>query len=892
MVGMVRMPGRDIVSFGGPGLCLVRDAFNSRAKNTMADKVQSRGLTRRLTQVAFSVSALAGSGWGVYQYQGGDETSQAIAAAGQARMEQAEKKGALDQAAGSGRSAADELKYLFSSESTPAVKQTVRSAPTTADTPAKLGPESNSATDNRYARYSHEKQPSVDLPPVVQLPASSTQNPLSAVPPVVPFAGQPEPGPAPPPGDRYEAAASLLHAPATVVDPAQAASPPPVSAPIPVADPALISSPTEPSQPEVTRGQEPVNPLRTKAPLPVETPLARESQPRPAMPQNQSSVEKVHVPFGDAGQETRAGPSPGDVSVNLSQARPLASAVPAPASNHYRSTALLEGTRSQAGRKSADGLDRQSRSTSRQPAAAFAMDAAALGTANLGTIPPGATIQPNNISSNATENPYSSGYPRSESPTPTPGLTNREGTGRPGERLLEGIQNPSISIEKLAPPEIQVGKKCTFAIRVRNTGQRTAQNVKIHDEVPLGTQLLGTAPRATVNGSNLVWDLGTLSVGEERTVEMELIPTEEGELGSVATVTFATQASAKARSTRPELALRLSCSKPKVLAGNQQQVQIEVSNPGSGDATGVILLATVPAGVSHSSGPALELEIGTLPSGQSRQFELVLNAEQAGPIENVMTARADANLQVQATCEFEVIAPQLRLNVKGPEKRYLERPATYQVSVENPGTAPAKEVQLVTHLPKGLQFVKANNMGEYHAATHSVHWSLTELPANQQGMVELVALPVEAGEQILQIDTQASQGLADHTEKRVQVEGLAALMFEVVDTEDPIEVGGETAYVIRVTNQGSKSAANVQVVARMPAGIRAISAEGETGHSIGGERVEFAPLAQLEPKAVVIYRIGVQGLQPGDQRIQVRITTDEIQQPITKEESTRVYSDQ
>jgi len=386
--------------------------------------------------------------------------------------------------------------------------------------------------------------------------------------------------------------------------------------------------------------------------------------------------------------------------------------------------------------------------------------------------------------------------------------------------------------------------------------------------------------------------LGSLSAGEERIVEMELIPIEEGELGSVATVLFATQASAKVLSTRPKLALNVSCSKPKVLAGDQQQLQIEISNPGSGDATGVILLATLPEGVSHPAGPALELEIGTLPAGESRRFDLALNAEQAGPIENVLTVRADANLQTQAVCEFEVIAPQLELNVKGPEKRFLERPATYLVSIKNPGTAPARDVQLVTHLPKGLQFVKANNMGEYHAATHSVHWSLPELPANQQGTVELVTLPIEAGEQTLQIDSQAGQGLADHTEKKVRVEGLAELKFEVVDTEDPIEIGGESVYEIRLSNQGSKSAANVQVVAKLPAGIRAISAAGETGHTIAGEWVKFAPLARLEPKAIVIYRIGVQGVQPGNQRIRVQLTTDEIVQPITKEESTRVYADQ
>lgn len=475
--------------------------------------------------------------------------------------------------------------------------------------------------------------------------------------------------------------------------------------------------------------------------------------------------------------------------------------------------------------------------------------------------------------------------------TPTPGLTNTPGTGRPGEQLLEGVQTPAISIQKLAPEEIQVGKRCTFAIRIQNTGQRTAQNVLIHDEVPLGTELVGTAPRGMVSGSQVTWDVGSLSVGEERTVEMELIPTEEGELGSVAAVTFATQASAKARCTRPELALRLS-SKAQVHAGQQQIVQVEITNPGTGDATDVMLLETVPAGVSHEAGPTVEFEVGTLRPGESRRLDLVLTAEQAGKITNVMTARADANLQVQASCEFEVIAPELRLSVEGPKKRYLERPATYQVSIENPGTATAKEVALVTKLPKGLQFVSANNMGEYDSNAHSVYWSLAELPANERGTVELVALPIEVGEHTLEVDTKARQGLEDHAEAHVTVDGIVALMFEVVDVESPIEIGGETTYEIRVVNQGSKSASNVQVAAIMPQGMRAISGEGESRHAIQGERVIFAPLAHLAPKADSVFRIHAQGLRAGDQRVRVQVTSDEVQQPITKEVSTRVYADQ
>ena len=476
--------------------------------------------------------------------------------------------------------------------------------------------------------------------------------------------------------------------------------------------------------------------------------------------------------------------------------------------------------------------------------------------------------------------------------TPTPGLAAVDGAGVPGDRALEGVQSSAVTIQKLVPQEIQVNKKCTFAIRVQNTSQHAMHNVQIRDEVPLGTKLIGAAPKADVAGSQVTWDLGTLPPGEERIVEMELLPSEEGELGSVATVTYAVQASAKVRSTRPELALRLS-AEPRVMLGQQHVVRIEVSNPGSGDATGVMLLESIPEGVSHEAGPALEYPIGTLKAGDSRTIDLVLTAEQAGKINNVMTARGDANLQVQANCEFEVIAPDLKISVQGPKQRYLERPATYQIGVTNPGTASANEVQLIAKLPDGLQFVSANNMGEYDATTRSVYWSLAELPANEPGgSVELTALPVEVGEHTLQVATRAQQGLEDRAEARMIVEGLVALSFEARAVDGAIEVGGETTYEVTVVNQGSKAASNVQVVAIMPEGIRAASSQGESRHEVQGERIVFAPLPQLAPKAEAKFRVNVQGLRPGDQRTRVQVTTDEVREPITKELSTQVYSDQ
>lgn len=467
-----------------------------------------------------------------------------------------------------------------------------------------------------------------------------------------------------------------------------------------------------------------------------------------------------------------------------------------------------------------------------------------------------------------------------------------DGVGRPGEQSLEGAQSPSLVIEKIAPEEIQVGKQCTFEIVVRNVGSAAAHQVRVFDEVPQGTQIVGTSPQANqATGGQITWDIGTLGPNEEQKVEVQLMPTDEGDIGSVATVSFAAKASIRTRCTRPLLELRTTSGR-QVMIGDKHVVNVEINNPGSGDATGVMLLENIPEGVSHPSGESLEFEIGTLRAGETRKLELVLTAKKPGIIHNRLVAQADANLKSESSVDFEVIAPDLRVSINGPRRRYLERQATYTVMVDNPGTASTKDIELTTQLPKGMEFVKANNLGEYNATTHSVRWSLAELPPNEQGKVEIVMLAIESGEQQLHVETTAAMGLADQADQQVLVEGLAAIMFEVVDVDDPIEVGGKTSYEIRVVNQGSKTATNLRVTAVLSPGMTATNAAGPTQHQIGQGQVVFAPLARLAPKADTTFRVDVQGLQPGDQRFRVQVTTDEVQQPITKEESTRVYADQ
>jgi uncharacterized repeat protein (TIGR01451 family) len=455
---------------------------------------------------------------------------------------------------------------------------------------------------------------------------------------------------------------------------------------------------------------------------------------------------------------------------------------------------------------------------------------------------------------------------------------------------LEGPQQPSISLEKVSPSEIQVGKPATFGLYVRNAGQVAAQNVVVTDHVPAGTQLLEARPQPQQGADgSLLWNLGTMQPGEETQITLQVMPQSEGEIGSTAHVSFAAAATSRSISTRPQLAIEHTAP-PKVLIGESLTVGITVSNPGTGPATGVIIEEDVPAGLAHVAGSQLEYEVGTLRPGEAKHLDLSLRAERAGVVQNRILVRGDASLAAQHLVQIEVVAPQLRLSIEGPKRRFLERQATYTVQVVNPGTAPARDIELATFLPRGMKFISTDSQGQYDASQHAVFWSLAELQPAQGGGVKLAMLPVEPGEQKIQIEGRAALGLTATGEQTVQVEQVAELVHTVKDLDEVIEVGSETTYEIRVMNKGTKAATNVRVAALMPAGMAALNGDGPTRASGDATQIAFAPLERLNPQEEVVYKVQVQSKQAGDQIVRVQLSADDIP-TVTREESTRVYQD-
>jgi len=471
------------------------------------------------------------------------------------------------------------------------------------------------------------------------------------------------------------------------------------------------------------------------------------------------------------------------------------------------------------------------------------------------------------------------------------------GQGRPGPFQLEGVQSPRLAVEKRGPREIQVGKPARYEVLVRNVGSAIANDVVLRDAIPFGTTLITTTPPASpanaaggADAGDLLWSLGQLPPGGQARVVIELMPQTEGEIGSVASVSFRAEASVRSRATKPAVAI--ACSEPQpTLIGRDAAITITVSNPGTGIATGVVLEGLLPENVSHRSGGELEFDIGQLKPGEARTIELVLGTRGPGVHQARFAARADGGLVAEQGVKLEVTAPTLELAIDMPLRRFLQRSATCEIAMVNAGTATARSIELAAQLPPGVRFVRANNAGWHDERTHRVLWNLEELPPGETGAVEVVVMPVELGPQKIVAAARSADGLADQVTHVCEVEGLAALFFEVTDSEDPIEVDGVTEYVVRVGNQGTKPATGVRLSATLLGDLEPVEARGPSGHRVDNLTVSFEPLAKLAPAEEAIFRVRAKGRTAGDQRVQVQLMSEDHPAPITKEEVTRVYDD-
>lgn len=452
---------------------------------------------------------------------------------------------------------------------------------------------------------------------------------------------------------------------------------------------------------------------------------------------------------------------------------------------------------------------------------------------------------------------------------------------------------PELALNKTCPDNVLTGEAGKFDVTVTNPGKVAADNVVVKETLPEGMSVVN-AGNGQVSGNTVAWNLGSLEAGASKTVTYTAQTARVGTYGFGSAAATAEGLSANGSCNVNAIAADLAIDKTcpvEALVGDKVEYTVSVTNKGSAEATNVVVKDVVPSGMKHASGePTVEWKVGNLAPGATASEKFSFTAAALGSQINTAKFSADRDLSGAAQCLTEVKQPGIDVEKSGPDKRFLGRPATYGIVASNPGNAAATNVVVTDVVPVGMNFKSASEGGSYDALTRSVTWKLGELAPGAKANMDVTLVGDTAGKPCNVATVTADRGLTDTAQACTDVAGIPALLLEVVDNPDPVEVGSGTTYTIRVTNQGTADATNVVIQSMLADGEELASATGATEATASGNLVRYAPVTVLAPGQVVEFKVDVKAVKAtGDVRFRTMMTADQLTDAVREEESTRLY---
>lgn len=459
----------------------------------------------------------------------------------------------------------------------------------------------------------------------------------------------------------------------------------------------------------------------------------------------------------------------------------------------------------------------------------------------------------------------------------------------PPYRKSVGAQDASLTVDWVTPESIVLMKQGKFDLVLRNRGRIPVEQITITNVLPKGFRFVKAEPKPTTTLPKKVWIVKKLDPQEEARISLYLIPTTVGNMTSHARVDFHAVAKSTLKVVEPKIAV-VAEGPDKVLVGNQAVFNVTIKNPGTGKATNVRMKAFLPKAL-QAIAAGTEYDLSTLNPGESRTIRVLARMKSLGKHNVKFVAIADDNLRAEANKQVLGLQAKLEIAITGPKFRYLARPAKYKVTVKNTGNAVAQNVNLSVRVPRAFAYLSGGDKGRFDASTKTVNQYVGTLGIGKTATAEFQLKAVNRGNFPLLAEATADRSLTAKDKHITRVEGIAAILLEVVDVDDPVEVGAVTYYEILVTNQGTEFAKNIRINATMPEGITLLGSKGPSEGKINGRTITFEPLPKLAPRADAIYRIKVRTTKPGDLRIEATATADTLKSPVKELESTKVYSD-
>jgi len=465
---------------------------------------------------------------------------------------------------------------------------------------------------------------------------------------------------------------------------------------------------------------------------------------------------------------------------------------------------------------------------------------------------------------------------------------------------------PRVIVQKTGPAQGIITEDVIYNIEVSNPGAAEANDVVLKDTLPDGMSYreCSIAP-SNVEGKVLTWNLGNLAKDASKRLVLKVRADQTGLWKNVASVT------SQENPTPQESAVTTDVGAPEIFLkkegvelvrkDNMVRYTVTIKNNGNAVAKDLVIEDIIPAGMQFrtQSGAKLTWRVSALPPGETKAFAYDLLANQTGTFIN--TAKVFMQKREVHKTEFttRVIAPDLKVTKDGSSRVILNKPADYTITVTNNGDADAKDMVLVDILPQELEFVSAEpmptmfkpaNMQELATAT----WKLGTIAPKQT-----ISIKLKARANTIARCRNTVKLRSDSEElPRIQpleaffdtnIHGVPAMHINTYDTEDPVEIGKQTIYVVETRNEGTSPCSEVVMISHLDDEFEFVRAEGPTPFRVEGNDIIFEAVPVLQPAEKLTYKVTGRAIKPGSAKHKATLKYKEFDKPIMSEEGTNVY---
>lgn len=464
---------------------------------------------------------------------------------------------------------------------------------------------------------------------------------------------------------------------------------------------------------------------------------------------------------------------------------------------------------------------------------------------------------------------------------------------------------PKVEIVKTGPDEGIIGEKVVYNIRATNPGDADAKEVKVVDTIPEGMSYLEATPAPdNIDGNVLTWNVGILRKGGDRVFKLTLKADTTGTKKNVA-VLYSKETSPKTgiavtKIVAPDLYI-IKEGPALTRRGNVANYKITVKNKGNGVARAVFIRDEIPAGMkfrTRDKGVVLRWRIGELQPGQSVTRTYSLDTIKVGTYDNIAKVYMKRKLVHKTTFRTKVIAPDIKIVKEGPSLVFLNKPANYTITITNDGNADAKNVILTDTLPKNLDYISSSPAGIFKPGKGEklarIKWKLGDIGAGKKKIIKLSTRANKVGRCKNSVKMISDTDILPKIEPQTaicmtNIIGVPAMHINSYDTEDPVEVGKQTIYVIEVRNEGTSPCTNVVLIDTVDDEMEFISASGPVPYKAEGNKITFEPAPILQPGEKLTYRIVCKAVKEGSAKNNAQLKYDQFEKYIIDEEGTSVY---